>query len=203
VRRDLSSLCDTALLADPGSAWNSFAPESWLDPSPWTLRLEFVLASKNQGRVMLNIPAVVSIMLCATSEIAQNVYDSTNTMVGPLVGTLGGSNTGLVVTKLNSNYHLLTVTASGLVTRNWPIYYELSSCLGASYLPYNPSTDILPLALFDGHTLWAIDARGAANYSMKSYRTSQGCINYSHLVNLRAAPATATTMMFTGPLSVR
>ena len=152
---------------------------------------------------MLKLMAVVSIMLSAASAFAQNVYDSTNTMVGPLVGTWGASSAGLVVTKLNSNYHFLMVAALGVISRNQPIFDELSGCLGRPYLPYNPSTEILPLALFDGHTLWAIDTHGAGNYSLKSCRTNQGCVTYGHLISLAAAPAVSTTMMFSGPLTLR
>jgi hypothetical protein len=113
--------------------------------------------------------------------------------------------TGLVVTKLNGNYHFLMVAASGVVNRDLqrPLFFEHSGCQGRPYLPYDPSTHILPLALFDGRTLWAIDTRGAGNYTMQSWRTSRGCINIGQLSNVAAAPAVSTTMMFSGPLSLR
>jgi hypothetical protein len=155
---------------------------------------------------MLKILAGVSMIALVAPAFSQKVYDNNNAMIGPLVSTAGpvvsGPGLGLAITKLNGEYHFLLVSALGVHSGNRIMYYQPVNCQGSPFLSYNPSNDILPLAFFDSQTIWAIDARQAGNYSMKSAKVNQTCHTFSSTI-LNIAPAVPTTVRFLGPLSVR
>jgi hypothetical protein len=56
---------------------------------------------------MLKLLAGISMIALAVPAVAQNIYDSNNTMVGPLVSLV--NTTGTAVTKLNNELHFLSV----------------------------------------------------------------------------------------------
>jgi hypothetical protein len=153
---------------------------------------------------MLKLLAGISMIALAVPAVAQNIYDSNNTLVGPLASTI--NTTGIAITKLNNELHFLLVAAQGVVFgSNRTMYYQIANCQGNPFfLSYNPSNELLPFAFFDRQTIWAIDTRHAGNYSMKSYMTNQFCFNYGTAPIIHnIAPAVYTPVTFSAPLSVR
>lgn len=167
---------------------------------------------------MLKMLAGLSMMALAAPAFGQKVYDANNTVIGPLVGTAGSgfsrAGPGLAILQLNGANHLLLVSALGVQRGFREIYWELMNCQGRAFLSYGAS-DILPLAHFDGQTIWAVDTRFPGTYPVKSHRpgpmacaappgASCPCLNFTPAATVQdIAPAVPTTVRFIGPISVR
>ena len=109
-----------------------------------------------------------------------------------------------MVAKLDGINHFLSVSTNGLVNTDPKLYFISADCSGTpALLPFDPAVEILPYAVFDGQTVWALATKQWQGYAVHSYLQRQACFQLPPDANFVGAPAVAASVNFTAPFTVK
>jgi hypothetical protein len=133
----------------------------------------------------------------ALAQRALQVYDSRNTLIGPLLWETE------IARRIDGRWYWLNATFEGL-TKNAVFFFATNNCTGTAYLNYGPAWYVLPQAVFDGQVIWGPITSEWTTLNANSYEFDGTCVQ--QVTTTLAAPATKidiTSRGFHPPFAVR